>query len=212
MATRNFSVSNHALDQFRARLGTHHWASLGEDVLREKLDQAILHSMQDEKNCEQIITEGRLCTLVDLEPETKFPMSALLTNNEQKAGVGSEFRLAVLTTLTRAMCDNQWSRGAWTRPGHNGVLAPQAPLRLGLKDAAAKSPIVQAAALRPTPKLPTGAVMPNEPEYAVYCAGEWFVLRGDPSTKLIEAVELGLEPILYKRVPFAAKRKVEIEL
>lgn len=212
MATRNFSVSNHALDQFRARLGTHHWAALEEDVLREKLDQAILHSMKDDENCEQIISEGRLCTLVNLMPETKLPMSALLTNNEQKAGVGSEFRLAVLTTLPHLMCDNQWARGMWTRPGHDGVMKQPPALRFGLKDVAAKPPIVQAAALKPSPKLPTGAVMPNEPEYAVYCAGEWFVLRGDPSAKLIEAVELGLKPILYKRMPFTAKRKEEIEL
>lgn len=217
MATRNYSVSNHALEQFRARLGSHHWVALDDDQLREKLDQSIFYSAQVEGLATPVITEGRICSAVDLEPETGVPMVALLTNNEQKAGAGAEFKLVVLTTLTKRMVEAMWDEGRWTRP-------PGTPegtkLTHGLKLQLPARPVVEKVMLKP-PATPAQvpAVLPPPVEGGV---ADWLI-RYDAETlhfwgtsapiqKMEELVNAGKKPALYKLVKTKAKQITVIEL
>lgn len=221
MATRNYSVSNHAVDQFRARLGTHYWSSFDDDLLREKLDQAIFHSASTEGLSTTVITEGRVCTVVDLEPETQIPMVALLTNNEQKAGAGAEFRLVVLTTLTKRMVDAMWSERRWTRP----EVPEAAALTHGLKLQLPPRPVVEKALLKPptTPaQLGVAKVeMPKEAEPPLGAA-DWIISYdryqisrhwgAAPTELMAQLTEAGKQPQLYRLMKTKVKQVTVIEL
>ena len=215
MATCNYSVSNHAVEQFRARLGTHHWASFDDEMLREKLDQAIFHSALTDGLSITIVSEGRLCTVIDLEPETQIPMVALLTNNEQKAGAGAEFRLVVLTTLTKRMVDAMWSEKRWSRPPEQVAQ----PLTHGLKLQLPPRPVVEKIMLKPptTPaqvpvSLPSSAEGPSD--WLIYCDDQFIHYWGSaaPIVKMEQLVNAGKQPVLYRQVKTKAKQITVIEL
>ena len=218
MATRNYSVSNHAVEQFRARLGTHHWASFDDDTLREKLDQAIFFSSQVVGLGTPVISEGRMCTVVDLEPETQVPMVAILTNNEQKVGAGAEFRLVVLTTLTKRMADAMRAEKRWTRPPEQAVQ----PLTHGLKLQLPQRPVVEKVALKPpaTPAavaaiaatITLGATGPADWIIVTKTRGSFYIHGEAPRAVLADLTEAGEQPVLYRQVKTRTKQVTVVEL
>lgn len=211
MATRNYSVSNHAVEQFRARLGTHHWASFDDEMLREKLDQAIFHSALTDGLSITVVSEGRLCTVINLEPETQIPMVALLTNNEQKAGAGAEFRLVVLTTLTKRMVDAMWSEKRWSRPPEQVAQ----PLTHGLKLQLPQRPVVEKVMLKPpaTPAQLPPPLIDSTSWIIALNTGEFLRFWGAaPTAEMAKFTKEGKQPVLYRQVKTKAKQVTVIEL